>query len=107
MRLLELPVDTATPSSERVIVDLTFRAEGPAASADAAPDRFGQPGRYTGEVWISGDEYRFDVPGVRERTWGEAGVTIPELRRRVWATLEDGRSLVVDRRVDLTLIFGR
>lgn len=85
---------------ERLSVDLTFRAEAPPAAVDSMPDRFGQPGRFTGEVWVSGDEYRFDVPGVRERTWGDVGVAIPELRRRLWVRFDDGRGLIVDRRVE-------
>lgn len=85
---------------ERLFVDLTFRAEALPAALDSAPDRFGQPGRFTGQVWISGDEYSFDVPGVRERTWGESGVVLPELRRRMWVRFDDGRGLVLDRRVE-------
>ncbi|MDG2308404.1 MAG: hypothetical protein P8R42_27820 [Candidatus Binatia bacterium] len=85
---------------ERLSIDLTFRAEAPAAASDAAPGKFGQAGRFTGEVWVSGDEYRVDVPGVREKTWGALGNTIPRMRRRFWVRFDDGSALVVDRRVE-------
>lgn len=85
---------------ERLIVDLTFRADAPPAALESFPDKFGQAGRFTGEVWISGDEYRFDVNGVRERTWGNGGSTIPQLRRRIWTRFDDGSALVVDHRVE-------
>lgn len=85
---------------ERLIVDLTFRAEAPAAALDAAPGKFGQAGRFQGEVWVSGDEYRLDAAGVREKTWGTASSQIPQLRRRIWTRFADGRALVVDRRAE-------
>ncbi len=85
---------------ERLTVDLTFRADAPAAATEIMPDRFGQAGRFTGEVWVSGDQYRLDAPGLREKTWGIGGSTIPRLRRRFWARFDDGSALVIDRRVD-------
>lgn len=85
---------------ERLIVDLLFRAEAEPAATEAAPGRFGQAGRFTGEVWVSGDEYRLDVAGVREKTWGSSASTIPRMRRRFWARFDDGAALVVDRRVE-------
>lgn len=85
---------------ERLIVDLTFRADAPPAATESGLGKFGQAGRFTGEVWISGDEYRFDVNGVRERTWGETGSAIPQLRRRIWTRFGDGSGLVVDHRVE-------
>ena len=89
-----------TSRLERLIVDLRFRAEAAPASTDAAPERFGQPGRIDGEVWVSGDEYRLDVGAVREKTWGEAGGVIPKLRRRFWLRFDDGSAVVLDRRVE-------
>ena len=85
---------------ERLIVDLTFHADGPPAATDEVPGRFGQAGRFRGEVWVSGDEYRLDCPGVRERVWGGGAAQVPQLRRRIWARFEDGSALVVDRRAD-------
>ncbi len=85
---------------ERLSVDLTFHAEAPAAATEGAAGKFGQAGRFTGEVWVSGDQYRLDVPGVREKTWGATGSVIPRLRRRFWVRFDDGSALAVDRRVD-------
>lgn len=85
---------------ERVTVDLTFRAQGPAAAIAELPGRFGQAGRFTGSVWISGDEYRIDAAGLREKSWGISGSSLPRLRRRFWARFEDGSAMVIDRRVE-------
>ncbi len=85
---------------ERLIVDLVFRAEAAPAADDAWPGRFGQAGRFTGEIWVSGDEYRLDSPGIREKAWGTTGSTLPRMRRRFWARFDDGSALVIDRRID-------
>ncbi|MBM4265828.1 MAG: hypothetical protein FJ144_04330 [Deltaproteobacteria bacterium] len=87
---------------ERLSLDLRFVAEAAAAAVEPATARFGQAGRFTGEVWVSGDSYRLDVPGLREKSWGAAGTEIPRLRRRFWIRFGDEAALVVDRRVTET-----
>ena len=52
---------------ERLGVDLSLEATSPALGE---PGRFAQAVRWTGTVWVSGDEYRVDCRGLRARAWG-------------------------------------
>ena len=52
-----------------------------------------------GEVWLSGDRYAIDVPGMREKSWGAGSASIPTLRRRLWIRFGADGALFVDRRV--------
>ncbi len=85
---------------ERLSLELSFTAECAAAAPNDATGRFGQAGRFTGEIWISGDRYPVDAAGLREKSWGSEGAVPPQLRRRFWCRFDDGSALVVDRRVE-------
>ena len=85
---------------ERLIIDLAFEAEAPAVAVEGLPGRFGQPGRFRGEIWVSGDVYPIDVAGLREKSWGVAASRLPRMRRRFWLRFDDGSAVVIDRRVD-------
>jgi hypothetical protein len=79
---------------ERLIVELEFEAtQAPARFAGAggtpsalvapgvALERFEQPGRFSGTVWISGDEYAIDALGARGKSWGLCEWQAPRLWR--------------------------
>ena len=70
---------------ERLIVELDV-----VATADAVPGdgSFVQPVRVTGEVWVSGDRYVIDAPGLRGRSW-ETGI-LPRRAARAALTFDDG-----------------
>ena len=77
---------------ERLIVELEFVAFQPAAAATGA-DGFAQPGRWTGEIWVSGDRYVVAAPGLREKAWG--AVALPRMQRRFALGFGDDRALDV------------
>jgi hypothetical protein len=75
---------------ERLIVELEFAAlEHPAVPVAGG---FVQPGRWTGEVWVSGDRYVVTAPGVRSKAWG--AVASPRQQRRF--ALSFGEDCTVD-----------
>lgn len=82
---------------ERLIVDLEFVAAhdaiGFAETGDGVPsprEGFEQPGRWTGSVWISGDEYRVNGFGIREKSWGLRDWQAPRMWRRFSIACADG-----------------
>lgn len=51
---------------ERLIVELDVTAAGEPVSGNGS---FAQPVRIAGEVWVSGDRYAVDLPGLRGKSW--------------------------------------
>lgn len=80
-----------------VELDVTTLRE-PSALADG----FAQPARLTGEVWVSGDRYALDAPGLRGKAWGVAEVPLGV--RRVSLSFANGGTVLVEQR---TLDDGR
>jgi hypothetical protein len=90
---------------ERLIVDLTFDAINPpagagsdrgapasagsnAAASGVAKGHFEQAGRWSGSVWISGDEYPIHGHGNRDKSWGVRNWQAPRMWR--WFSLNFG-----------------
>lgn len=82
---------------ERLIVELEFKTEGMPVATDLRPDAFGQCLRVSGEVWVSGDCYKIDTAGLRDRSWESEGFALPRARRRVEARFEGGGALSLER----------
>ncbi|HZR80164.1 MAG TPA: hypothetical protein VFD92_03625 [Candidatus Binatia bacterium] len=100
---------------ERLTVDLEFEALHPAApggeasalvlaaptSASDSPigrdpaGAFEQAGRWSGVVWVSGDEHRIAAHGQRERWWGVLDWQAPRLRRRFGAAFGDDCAILI------------
>lgn len=78
---------------ERLIVELEFTAldAAPALPESAGVAGFDQVGRWTGEVWVSGDRYEIQAHGGRGKTWGLPAV--PRLQRRFALDFGDGLAL--------------
>jgi hypothetical protein len=90
---------------ERLIVDLTFDAIHPpagaggdrpappsgaaaAAAGGVAKGHFEQAGRWSGTVWVSGDEYAIHAWGNRDKSWGVRNWQAPRMWR--WFSLNFG-----------------
>jgi hypothetical protein len=104
---LDDPLAAARPEAwhesrvERLTVALQFDADHLPAEGLVG---FEQAGRFTGTVWVSGDEYRVDAGGGRERRWGSLDWQSPRMWRRIAARFGDDLALgafrgVVDDRV--------
>lgn len=96
---LRSATDAAKPEAwhksrlERLSVDLEFEAWH-APDGAAGEGFFEQAGRWSGTVWVSGDEYRIRGFGVRERVWGVRDWQAPRMWRRFSASFGDDCALV-------------